>query len=149
MLLSFFVPGIPVTQGSKSARVLGDGRVVIYEKVSGLRSWREAVTTMAKQAMLSLMTQESVRGRCLPIAGPVSVSLAFRLPKPKSNRDAWPIGARTGDVDKLARACLDAMADAGVYANDSQVVSLTVSKEWSPSADRCGVSVVVGRGGTA
>lgn len=57
-----------------------------------------------------------------PMQGPVSVRLDFFLGD-----------KRRVDVDNLAKLCLDAMTLARVWADDSQVVSLTAHK-YGPSA---------------
>jgi hypothetical protein len=67
------------------------------------------------------------------MAGPVALRAEFRLPKPASapkRLRTWPIKARSGDVDKLARACLDALTGV-LFADDAQVISLMVTKDWA------------------
>jgi Holliday junction resolvase RusA-like endonuclease len=129
----FRVAGIPHTQGSKTGFVAG-GHVVLREGSSpraaaDLKAWRYAV---AGEARIS---------RCPLLAGPVLVSLRFGLPKPASapkRRRTWPTATRSGDVDKLARACLDALT--GVcFVDDAQVVGLAVTKDYGPP----GVEVMV------
>lgn len=41
---------------------------------------------------------------------------------------AWMPDARRRDVDNLLKAPLDAMAHAGIYADDSQIVALSIRK---------------------
>ncbi|RZU30472.1 endodeoxyribonuclease RusA [Blastococcus saxobsidens] len=65
------------------------------------------------------------------LEGPVSVAVVFTFDRPKSapkSRRVWPVTRSSGDVDKLLRAVLDALVDAGVMRDDSQVVRLTASK---------------------
>ena len=129
----FAVRGIPHTQGSKSGFVV-NGRVVLREGSSSraaadLKAWRYAVGTEAARVCPGLLE------------GPLLVSLRFGLPKPAAapkRRRTWPIGARSGDVDKLARAVLDGCT--GVcFADDAQVVGLAVTKDYGTP----GVEVVV------
>jgi crossover junction endodeoxyribonuclease RusA len=93
-----------------------------------LKPWREAVRASAVTT-IAVDYFEHFQ----PLAGPISVRLVFALPKPASapkKRRTWPIGVRSGDLDKLARACLDALTDAGVWRDDSQVVHLDASKDY-------------------
>jgi crossover junction endodeoxyribonuclease RusA len=121
-LLDVWVPGRPVAQGS--LKVVGRGRVV--DDSPRLRPWRNAVETLARSGW---------RGRA-PLAGPVALELAFTLALPKSAPKSWRARPRwatphrrgTGDVDKLARAVLDALGAAGVYADDAQVTRLAAGK---------------------
>jgi Holliday junction resolvase RusA-like endonuclease len=127
--LSFRVAGRPVTQGSKTGIVVG-GRAVLVEKARDrLKPWREAVRSTALEHLDQVMRGEAWQ----PYPGPVHVQLVFALPKPASapkTRRTWPTGARSGDVDKLARAVLDALTDAGVWRDDAQVVRLLVDKDY-------------------
>ena len=125
-VIRFAVLGQPVTQGSKRAFVnKHTGRAGMVEnKAEELKSWREAIRSEAQRAVES--------GARL-IDGPVVVRLFFGLAKPSSapkRRRTFPIAARSGDVDKLARAVLDALTGV-LFGDDSQVVSLTVSKDYS------------------
>jgi Holliday junction resolvase RusA-like endonuclease len=64
------------------------------------------------------------------------------LLKPRSapkRRRTWPIGARSGDVDKLARSVLDSLTGV-LFHDDAQVVHLVVSKDYG---DAPGVRVFV------
>ncbi|MDP5184783.1 RusA family crossover junction endodeoxyribonuclease [Blastococcus sp. BMG 814] len=65
------------------------------------------------------------------LEGPVSVSVVFTFDPPKSapkSRRCWPVTRSSGDLDKLCRAVFDALTDAGVWRDDSQVVRLAASK---------------------
>lgn len=57
---------------------------------------------------------------------PVSVRITFLMPRPKTVKRHMPIVPP--DVDKLCRAVLDALTDAGVWVDDSQVVDLGATK---------------------
>jgi crossover junction endodeoxyribonuclease RusA len=115
------VAGLPVTQGSKRAYVV-NGRPVLAEQAgSQLKAWRYA---------MAMAAGDTHHGPLLE--GPVAVTLTFGLLKPASapkRRRTWPIAARSGDVDKLARAALDALTGV-VFADDAQVVELRVSKDY-------------------
>lgn len=132
-LVTFTCAGHPVTQGSKRAFVR-NGRPILVESAGDrLKLWRHIIATEARQNATDGL-----------LDGPVQVHLWFRLPKPASapkRRRTWPIGARSLDVDKAARAALDAMTGA-VYHDDAQVVRLVVEKDWADQRGP-GVEVVV------
>lgn len=124
--LQFRVRGIPVTQGNHNAwKPKGaDFARIVDANQQTLHPWREAIRSTAVDA---------AGPSWQPLDGPVRVLLHFALAKPASapkTRRTWPIGARSGDVDKLARAVLDALTDAGVFVDDSRVVELIVSKDY-------------------
>lgn len=109
--------GKPVTQGSK-VRTRWSVR---DDNAERLRPWREAV----KQAALDVVAGAA------RLEGPVSVEVVFTFDPPKSapkSRRCWPITRSSGDVDKLVRAVFDALTDAGVWRDDSQVVRLAAEK---------------------
>ncbi len=131
MTVGFHVRGLPVTQGNHNAFVRGGHARITDKSGGGLVAWRHAIATEARAAMIGLPC----------IDGPVSVVAHFYLPKPASapkRRRTWPIGARSGDADKLARALLDGLTGV-VFRDDSQVVHLLVRKDFGDP----GVEVVV------
>lgn len=138
----FFVEGVPAPQGSKTH--VGGGRLIESSRQVG--PWRDAIHAEAVTAMA---------GRP-PIHGPVSVTLCFIMPRPKSH---YGTGSRAGlvkrgmpdycpkrpDLDKLIRAAGDALT--GVcYDDDSQIVNLAGAKYYvypNSRRDRAGVEVRV------
>ena len=107
--------GEPVPQGSMIA-ILPKGTtrpIVTDEKRKTLKPWRSVVTGAAFGC-----------GPCLD--GPVAVRLVFTVPRAASypKGDLVPYRA-TGDLDKLTRAVLDAVVDAGLLHNDAQVADFT------------------------
>lgn len=65
-----------------------------------------------------------------PWVGPVRVECVFKLSRPKSNTNEFPITQNMGDVDKLLRAVFDAMSGV-VFNDDSQVVETSAKKIWA------------------
>lgn len=109
--------GKPVTQGSK-VRTRWSVR---DDNAERLRPWREAV----KQAALGALAGAD------RLEGPVSVAVVFTFDRPKSapkSRPCWPVTRSSGDVDKLQRAIFDALTDAGVWRDDSQVIDVRARK---------------------
>jgi len=140
--LSFEVPGLPESQGSARAFVVA-GRARITSTNKKLGSWRRDAIVAARDA----------RNGRPAFTGPVAVHLMFFFPRPAAHfgtgrnvgvlKASAPVNKRTQpDVDKLARAALDALTGAQVYNDDSQVVELTANKEFA--GDRfIGTMVVV------
>jgi crossover junction endodeoxyribonuclease RusA len=117
------VHGKPGPQGSK--RHVGNG--VMVESSAKVKPWREAVKAAALQA-----------GAAERLEGPVEVAVCFCFDKPKSapkRRRTWPTTRSSGDVDKLLRATFDALTDAGVFRDDSQVVHVSAWKAFTDEDD--------------
>ncbi|MBX6386531.1 MAG: RusA family crossover junction endodeoxyribonuclease [Microbispora sp.] len=113
------VHGVPAPQGSK--RHIGRGALI--EQSKRVAPWREAV----KHAALAAAHPTGFRR----LEGPVRCDITFVFDKPKSapkRRRTWPITRSSGDVDKLQRAVFDALTDAGVMRDDSQVVDVRARK---------------------
>jgi crossover junction endodeoxyribonuclease RusA len=104
---------MPAPQGSK--RHVGRG--IMVESSTKVKPWREAVKWAFLETRKAMML------------GPVSVSMFFTLPKPKSapkKRRTSP--DRKPDIDKLVRSTLDALTQAGAIEDDARVVWLTAQK---------------------
>lgn len=147
-LLSVYVPGKPAPQGSKAyLGASAQGRPRVADASPRLRTWRHDVITAASPA----------RRLGHPYTGPVEVMLVFALPRPAShylpaNRrrpepvlrpesPTWP--SKPPDGDKLARAVLDALTGAGLWADDGQVCRLNVTKVYvGPGESPPGVHIV-------
>jgi Holliday junction resolvase RusA-like endonuclease len=116
-VIQFFVPGRPVTQGSKN---VFRGRVV--ESSKGLKEWRKAV---AWQARIVAMKNESEA-----LHGPLALSCVFWFARPKKPAHAYP----PSDLDKLVRAVGDACKVGNLIADDAQFVSLDACKGYVTAA---------------
>ena len=127
--IAFQVFGDPVPQGSKRAFVVKNRAVVVDDNKATLRSWRTAVVDAARAEL---------NGEA-PDLGPVRITLMFFLRQPK--RPKAPVPITKPDADKLARAVLDGMTDAGVFRDDSQVTTLTVRKRYTTEAPHVRVFV--------
>lgn len=136
--VTFFVPGVPVSQGSMTSFVVGrrqaDGSVLNARAVTTaankgrLNEWRRTVQDAAAVVFTATPSEE-----------PAAVGLCFVMPRPRTVSRAWP-GVRP-DIDKLARAVLDALTGVA-YRDDACVVMLMASKVYG-DGDACGVTVVV------
>ncbi len=127
-LLTVCVIGQPAAQGSK--RHVGGGRLI--EQSAAVKPWREAVKYAARD-LDSVVIGDNTAGLPLPdtFTGPLAVTVTFTVPKPKSapkTRLTYP--AKRPDLDKLLRSTLDALTDAGVWADDGLVVELSGRKTY-------------------
>jgi crossover junction endodeoxyribonuclease RusA len=121
---AFFVPGDPKPKGS--LRIFGPGKFI--PDSTGMLEWCHRITEAAK----ATITRRGVEG-------PLSVSLRFSLRRPKGHfgkggavRPSAPARpAKKPDIDKLARAVLDAITVSGVWIDDAQVVRLNAEKNYS------------------
>lgn len=130
-MTSFFVAGIPQPQGSKTAYVRGGRAVVVDKNPALLKPWRKAI------AKVAAATWEYGS----PLDGAVKVHASFVFERPKSVKRPYP--SVRPDADKLARALLDGITDAGnVWGDDAQVVRLDVEKVYG---DVPGVHVTLTR----
>ena len=131
-VIVFEVYGTPAPQGSK--RHVGGGRMVESSKL--VPAWREAV----KQAALTALADRDIAYG--ENGDAVRVDVIFFMARPKShyrtganshllrgNAPNWPAGKP--DLDKLVRSTLDALTDAGVWRDDSQVVVIHAEKSYS------------------
>lgn len=127
--LSFFVPGVPKPQGSK--RHVGHGVMV---ESSNISDWRTAVAVMAVRAA-------SVSDWPMLLDSACEVTLWFRLQAPKSRPRELPFVKP--DIDKLARAVLDALTISRVIADDSRVTDLVARKRYADDTQPLGCDIEV------
>lgn len=131
-MITIRVHGTPAPQGSK--RHIGNG--VMIESSKKVKPWREAV----KHAALDVLASEAFSPTIA--TGPVKLRLAFFLPRPRGHyrtgknaallRDSAPFTPVTKpDLDKIIRSTLDALTDAGIYRDDSQVAAIVADKRYA------------------
>ena len=127
------VPGRTAPQGSKSFKGFRNGRGVMVESSKEVGPWRERVALAAHNAM---------GGRNL-LDGAVNAYLEFTMPRPKSApKRSTPPAAKRPDIDKLARACLDAISGV-IICDDSQIVELRATKRIAELGETPGVAITV------
>lgn len=127
LLVQTFIPGHARTKGSLDVKHYGRGRRPVLVDTDLSIMWRRLV---AYKARLDYAARWPDAGPCL---GPIRVEGLFILPGA-----TWEVimAQGAGDVDKLLRNTLDALAtdphkpdlSAGVYGNDSQVVTSAADK---------------------
>ena len=132
------VHGTPAPQGSK--RHVGNG--VMVESSKKVKPWRQDV----KHAALEAIPDYSCG--CEPNApewgtdDALQVEITFYLPRPRGHygtgRNAGTLKASAPtrphtrpDLDKLLRSTLDALGEAGLWADDSRVAVLLGEKQYA------------------
>lgn len=116
-IFRLFVRGEPKAKGSKRAFVRG-GKPILVEANPDAKPWQRLI-----QDRLAEFQGE-------PWVGPMEVILTFQFVKPASaGKRTWP--HVRPDLDKLARAVLDALERAKVILDDAQIVSLVAEKRYS------------------
>jgi len=118
-LLDVRIYGLPVAQGRPRARALrlpnGIITASVYERAED-KDWKRTVLSQALDAKPPA-----------PVEGPLSMSLAFLLPRPKSLPRRARHHVKKPDADNLAKAVTDALRGV-IYRDDSQIVALHVTK---------------------
>jgi len=119
------VNGTPEPQGSMTCKARHVTKPNL-QPTNGpdLKKWRARVEKAGRA--LELRT----------LVGPLYVVATHTLLRPASiplRVRAWPMVVGSKDVDKLGRALLDGLADAGVYGNDAQVCGLMTWKRYPDS----------------
>ena len=129
--MEFVVPGPPISQGSKNAYQRG-GRVILVEsRHDELQGYRARVALAAARFQRPMLDE------------PVHMDVTFVLPRPKRPKFDQP--AVPPDVDKYQRAIFDALTEAGVWKDDSRVVSVTAVKRYAEPGERPQTRLVITR----
>jgi len=128
------VPGRPAPKGSLKC-VGQNGQHQLVEDNARTKPWRAIVRDAA-----ALAESRASKGE------PVGVEITSTVPRPaahfgtganagrlKDTAPGYPVGRRSGDADKLARLVLDALQDAGILADDAQVVEVVSRKAYPMS----------------
>jgi Holliday junction resolvase RusA-like endonuclease len=124
--------GEPAPQGSKTA-IVRNGRAIMFEANKRLPEWRETV-------LMGATIARAEQGGST-ILGPVSVTMTFHMPRPKSVSRRYPNSAP--DLDKLVRAVGDALQESEVLANDGQIVTLVAHKVYAENPTYSGVEIEI------
>lgn len=140
MTLSFVVFGVAQPKGNMRAFYRpGMHFPIVTDSNRSVKSWSQLVAEGANRALGALPASE--RG---VLDGPVRLTLAFYLPRPKKyQRRGVPVAHLTApDWDKLSRAVCDALTHV-VYRDDKQIVEAVVGKFYAEVHDTPRVEVRV------
>lgn len=133
--ITFTVPGNPATKGSMRAmnHPTTGKAFVVHSSPQGLAAWTASIKLMAARECDGRQpTNEAVHMTvCWDIARPQGHwGTGRNAGKIKTRAPQFPTSKRSGDLDKLERALLDALTGI-VYVDDSQVVSINASKRYA------------------
>jgi Holliday junction resolvase RusA-like endonuclease len=142
MVISIDVLGTPAPKGSNRAMVRGGFAVMVPGSSNvgqqRMKQWERCVRDAAREASVATMREI-----------PIRVAIVFRMPRP-SGHFAKNGGLRPSapgrpsvkpDIDKLARATLDALTGI-VFDDDSRIVELALHKMYAVPGDE-GARIVV------
>lgn len=141
LLLQTFVPGRPAPKGSMD--VMPNGRLMQNNERSD--EWQATVANACRREVATLPGRPGrwVMQDGYPVTSPVVVSLVFAFLMPSKPKFPVPATVKTGDIDKLTRAVLDALTVAGVYADDALVCESHQWARYVPTKDLEGVAIEV------
>lgn len=124
--LQFFAHGLP--KGQPRARACRRGNHAAVYDPGTADAWKWAVRAAAKD-----------KWDGVPFVGPIRLEVTFYMPRPKAhfrangdlkpNAPEWHIGKP--DRDNLEKALMDALTTLGVWADDCQVCTGTVRKQYA------------------
>ena len=130
MMIELFVEGVPAPQ--PRPRMCRNGHV--YNPKSA-DQWKNAI----KQAVLA---NAVMTGNNAQFEGPLRVEMLFVLPRPKARKNDTFVSVRP-DLDNYQKACLDALTDAGIWADDGQVAQIFAEKSYHCAGGRIGMHLVI------
>lgn len=134
--IAFEVFGVAEPKGS--ARVFmpkGSRFPVVTSDNPNLKGWEHTI----RGELQRVMAETDDRTLAAIFLAPVAVGLRFHLPRPKSKKKAkYP--TTKPDVDKLARAAIDALSGVA-FKDDNQVVAVQARKVYAEGAAK--VEIVI------
>ena len=146
MHTSFTIHGNPKGQPRPRAfaRRMGHKFVARFYDSDSADEWKAAVDASLSQQQIELSPQLK--------AGAFHVSLYFTFQRPKAHlrsngelKEAAPtLHRQNPDLDNLAKLILDrSMRSGKFWADDCQVIDLSVFKDWARNGDQPGVRVMI------
>jgi crossover junction endodeoxyribonuclease RusA len=135
-MLTFKVAGMaPQPQGSK--RHVGNG--VMLESCKNLKPWRY------------LVQQSAVATKHPTITGPVSLSIVFIFPRPKSHYNtkgllkpsAPTFHSVKPDGSKCLRSTEDALVDSGLLQDDARIAISSHTKRYATAGEHPGALITI------
>jgi Holliday junction resolvase RusA-like endonuclease len=131
MTLAFRVYGVPLAKGNLRPMIRENKRgmkiAIATESNRNVKGWQQLIAEGASRAIGAMPEDERTM-----IAYGARVSIAFYLPRPQklNKRGVFVAHCTAPDVDKLARAVLDALT-AVAFGDDKQVTELVAAKYYA------------------
>lgn len=124
--IQFTVHGAAVPKGSMKAFIpKGWNRPVLTSTSKGLKAWESDI----RKQLQAVMAETPPATVAALFDAPIAIGIRFHIVRPKSKKHAkYPV--TRPDVDKLARAAIDALSTV-LFRDDSQVVALQVRKVYA------------------
>ena len=113
--ITFRVEGVPIPQPRHRASFRGGFARMYIEKSHAIHHWKHLITRQAFELI------ENVIEHC------VKVDVLFVF-KAKRKSEIGNFKSSKGDIDNYLKAALDALTDAGMWNDDSQVVQVSAAK---------------------
>lgn len=144
--LSVFVAGTPAPQGSKRPLGRRGGRHVMVESSKKVKPWRRAIRDAFTKSENIGLGWHDFPVRVFEKGTALVVMIVFVMPRPVSTPKTkpTPLAVKRPDVDKLTRAVLDALdstSGAGVFADDSQVITVHAHKRVAELGEPTGAMI--------
>lgn len=135
MSVLLFVPGVPAPQGSARAFVRGNRAIITHDNKKTM-PWRDSIAWHARARF-------NIDSIMWPRPSALHVEVDFVMPRRKAEpKRVTPAHTRKPDVDKLARAVLDALTGI-LFEDDSQVVALIAGKRTADVSEQPGAHIRV------
>lgn len=140
---ALFVPGRPAPQGSKRYLGRAGGKGITVESSKAVAPWRADIR---EQILIALADPGTYGQHDTPLTGPLHVEISFTMPRPASTpKTRTPPAVKRPDLDKLARAVLDAVGSAGLWVDDSQVTRMLCDKRIAGIGETPGAMIRIRR----
>jgi len=139
-MISFIVPGLPVAQPRQRHRVVHSGGRVFAQNYTPAKD-----PVQAFKAAIRLAAAAVYQGP--PLEGPLSMSVLFVFPRPKSmlwKKRPMPREFKTSkpDWDNAGKAVADALTGQ-LWRDDAQIASVTVAKFVAAGDEQPHTSIVI------
>ena len=112
---TYRIPGTAIPQGSKSVTKTG----LMFDSNKNLKAWRKHSTN-------TLKLQHELNA---PLEGALACSITIYFNRPKTVKRQHP--SVKPDIDKLGRAILDSLTQAGVIKDDALICDLHLNKQYT------------------
>lgn len=113
--ITFRVEGVPIPQPRHRASFKGGFARMYIEKSHAIHHWKNCIARIAFEHI------ENMIEHC------VKVDVLFVF-KAKRKSEIGNFKSSKGDIDNYLKAALDALTDAGMWSDDSQVVQVSAAK---------------------